>query len=335
MLKLEYDHTNYEELLQFFAKTFKHKLKDNTLTLPPEIGTGYFKYIQLSNGLQGLISDYTVHKDITFQRTKIKEDYFSLRFDEVYTPDSGDENGTAALTAMPVPTIVNPAKSAVFLGSTRFDWLFITPANSRVKGVDFIFSKEWMSNFIGMESVGGMIKKYLSLKMSAFNYEPMDVEYKRILSEIVTPDVDPSYERLVVQNRVMLLLERFFTRINDKMSDMHFDVKVSNEDITRLKKIEAELVKDFSVEPLGIAKLARMAAMSPSKLKNSFKEIYGLPIYQYYQKQRMNKAKAMLLSQKYTVRDVGIDVGFSNLSNFAKAFKKSFDQLPSDLLYNR
>nr|WP_255551783.1 helix-turn-helix transcriptional regulator [Aridibaculum aurantiacum] len=75
-----------------------------------------------------------------------------------------------------------------------------------------------------------------------------------------------------------------------------------------------------------------MAAMSPSKLKNSFKEIYGMPVYQYYQKHRMNKAKAMLLSRKYSVKEVGMELGYSNLSNFAKAFKKSFDQLPSDIL---
>jgi AraC-like DNA-binding protein len=171
--------------------------------------------------------------------------------------------------------------------------------------------------------------------MSAFNYEPMDMEYKRILGEIVNTEVDPSFEKLVVQNRTMLLLERFFTRIYFKMSDMHFDVKLSNDDINRLKQIENELVKDFSVEPPGIAKLARMAAMSPSKLKNSFKEIYGLPVYQYFQKHRMNKAKAMLLSKKYSVKEVGMELGYSNLSNFAKAFRKSFDQLPSDLLGNR
>ena len=50
--------------------------------------------------------------------------------------------------------------------------------------------------------------------------------------------------------------------------------------------IEKELVKDFSSEPPGITKLARMAAMSPSKLKNSFKEIYGLPVYQYLSKEQ-------------------------------------------------
>jgi AraC-like DNA-binding protein len=201
-----------------------------------------------------------------------------------------------------------------------------------VKGVNILFSKQWLEHFLEVESVGEMIKKYLSLKMSAFNYEPMDIEYKRILGQIIQSQVDPSLETFMIQNRVMLLLERFFTRIYHKMSDMHFDVKLSNNDINRLKEIERELVKDFSIEPPGINKLARLAAMSPSKLKNSFKEIYGMPVYQYYQKHRMNKAKAMLLSRKYTVKEVGMELGYSNLSNFAKAFRKSFDQLPSDLL---
>jgi AraC-like DNA-binding protein len=327
VIKIEFNHTDYEEMLKYFADIFKGKLKNNTLQLPTDIGDGYMKLIELPNGLQGVVSDYTVNQDLLLTRTKINKDYYTLRFDEVIIPDSMPVESGQLL-----PPGVSPVRSAVFLGSTKFDWMFLSTKGTRVKGVNILFSKEWLEQFLEVESVGDMIKKYLSLKMSAFNYEPMDMEYKRILGEIVQTGVDPSFETLVIQNRVMLLLERFFTRIYYKMSDMHFSVKVSNEDINRLKLIEKELVKDFSAEPPGINRLARLAAMSPSKLKNSFKEIYGLPVYQYYQKHRMNKAKAMLLSRKYSVREVGMEVGYSNLSNFAKAFKKSFDQLPSDLL---
>lgn len=327
MIKIEFNHTDYSELLSYYAEVFKGRLKNNKLELPPDIGEGFIKLIELPNGLQGLVSDYTVNQDILLNRTKINKDYFTLRFDEVIIPEVAPvESGQS------MPVELSPVRSAVFLGSTKFDWMFLSTKGTRVKGVNILFSKEWLEQFLEVESVGDLIKKYLSLKMSAFNYEPMDMEYKRILAEIVQPNVDAAFETLIIQNRVMLLLERFFTRIYHKMSDMHFDVKLSNEDINRLKLIEKELVKDFSVEPPGITKLARMAAMSPSKLKNSFKEIYGLPVYQYFQKHRMNKAKAMLLSKKYSVREVGMELGYSNLSNFAKAFKKSFDQLPSDLL---
>ena len=327
MVKIEFNHTDYEEMLRYFAEVLKGKITKNTLHLPAHIGQGFMKLIELPNGLQGIISDYTVHDDLLLNRQKINKDFYTLRFDEVIIPESqpGDNASLVAVDASPVRT-------AVFLGSSKFDWMFLSTKGTRVKGVNILFSKEWLEQFLEVESVGDMIKKYLSLKMSAFNYEPMDMEYKRILAEVVQTDVDPSFETLIIQNRIMLLLERFFTRIFYKMSDMHFDVKLSNEDINRLKVIEKELVKDFTSDPPPIKTLARRAAMSPSKLKNSFKEIYGLPIGQYHQKHRMNKAKAMLLSRKYSIREVGVEVGYSNLSNFAKAFKKAFDQLPSDLL---
>jgi AraC-like DNA-binding protein len=327
VLKIDFNHTDYGEMLEYFAESFQAKFQNNLLQLPPHIGEGYMKLIELPNGLKGIVSNYVVNQDIVLNRSKNTEDYYTLRFDEVIIPET-----LAAGNGQSLPADLSPVRSAVFLGSTRFDWLFFSTKGTRVKGVNILFSKQWLEQFIEVESVGDIIKKYLSLKMSAFVYEPMDMEYKRLLAEIVTTEVDPSFETFVIQNRVMLLLERFFTRIYNKMSDMHFDVKVSNDDISRLKMIEKELVKDFSVEPASITTLAKMAAMSPSKLKNSFKEVYGLPVYQYFQKHRMNKAKAMLLSRKYTVKEVGMDLGYSNLSNFAKAFRKSFDQLPSDLL---
>ncbi len=327
MLKLDFNHTNFSEMLQHFAESFKVKVIKNTLYLPEEIGNGYLKLIILPNGLQGIISDYTIHTDLLINRTRNASDNFTLRFDEVLIPEIQD------LASLPsLPTGANPVRSAVYLGSTKYDWMFFCTKGTQVKGVNVLFSREWLEGFVAVESVGEIIKKYLSLKMSAFNYEPMDLEYKRLLSEILKVNNENVFENFIVQNRVMLLLERFFTRIYYKMSDTHFEVKLSNDDINSLKMVEKELLKDFTAEPPGITKLARMAAMSPSKLKGSFKEIFGLPVYQYYQKHRMNRAKAMLLSRKYSVREVGMEVGYSNLSNFAKAFRKSFDQLPSDLL---
>lgn len=319
MLKLEYNHTDYDELLKFYSKSLKSKLKDNVLTIDPSIGNGFMKLVKLPNQLQLLISDYSFHEDILFQRKKSEADSYTLRFDEVIGAEGSDTG----------------SKSAVFLSSSRFDWLFLYIKNTRVRNVNIQFSRSWLESFLGVEEVGDVIKKYLSLKMSAFNYEPMDAEYKRILGELISAQDASGFENLIIHNRTMLLMERFFTRIYKKMNDQHFDVKVSNDDIQRLQKVEQELLKDFSVPPPNITRLAKMAAMSPSKLKNAFKEVYGLPIYQYFQKHRMNKAKAMLLSSRYNVKEVGMEVGYSNLSNFAKAFKKSFDQLPSDIISGR
>lgn len=327
MFEIDYSFTNYSELLLFFATKFKVKLKNNVLHFPESIGKGYMKLIELPNGLQGIVSDYVVYTDIRFNWQKISQDCFILRFDEASIPEISTNDSSDFL-----PESAMQVRSAVFLASTRYDWIFICKKGTAVKGVNILFTKEWLEQFLKVENVGDMIRKYLNLKITALNHEPMNVEYKRLLNEIVQVNGEKDFETMIIQNRVMLLLERFFTRTYYKMSDMHFNVKLSNEVISRLANVERSLIKDFSAKPKSIIELAKMAAMSSSKLKSSFKEIYGLPLYQYFQKKRMHKAKAMLVSRKYSVREVGMEVGYSNLSNFAKAFRKSFDQLPSDLL---
>jgi AraC-like DNA-binding protein len=45
----------------------------------------------------------------------------------------------------------------------------------------------------------------------------------------------------------------------------------------------------------------------------------------------MQMARDLLLSGDFSVKEVGIQVGYSNLSNFAAAFKKEFHLLPSEI----
>jgi AraC-like DNA-binding protein len=43
----------------------------------------------------------------------------------------------------------------------------------------------------------------------------------------------------------------------------------------------------------------------------------------------MQKARSLLLTGQYTVKEVGLQLGYTNLSNFSLAFKKEFGILPS------
>jgi AraC-like DNA-binding protein len=106
---------------------------------------------------------------------------------------------------------------------------------------------------------------------------------------------------------------------------------VSRDDIEAAQKIEGILTDNAIVIPPTIKELSRKVAMSDSKLKKIFKSVYGLPIYEYFQKHRMQKARLMLLSGNYSIKDVGYSLGYSNLSNFTLAFKKEFHKLPSEI----
>ena len=75
--------------------------------------------------------------------------------------------------------------------------------------------------------------------------------------------------------------------------------------------------------------------MSSTKLKTRFKQIYGMKLYEFYNRRRLEQAKEMLKSGNFSVREAGVNIGFSNLSNFAKAFKKEFGILPRQILKSK
>ncbi|HYJ65051.1 MAG TPA: helix-turn-helix transcriptional regulator, partial [Parafilimonas sp.] len=121
-------------------------------------------------------------------------------------------------------------------------------------------------------------------------------------------------------------------RFYKKTSEEYKPIRASSDELQRLKTVESEILKDFSYTPPNINQLSRMAAMSPSKLKLIFKQVFGMPVYQYYQKHRMQKGKAMLITQKYSIKQVAAELGYTHVKDFSKAFQKHFDQFPDELI---
>ena len=70
--------------------------------------------------------------------------------------------------------------------------------------------------------------------------------------------------------------------------------------------------------------------MSGTKLKQRFKQVYGYHLYEFYNKQRLEKAKE-LIAQGATPKEAGYSIGFSDVSNFTKAFKKEYGYTPGTI----
>ena len=110
-------------------------------------------------------------------------------------------------------------------------------------------------------------------------------------------------------------------------------LQFKEEEISRLVKAENMLLEDFSKTPPTISLLSKVCTMSPTKFKNDFKVLYGLPVYEYYQKNRMAYARALIQGGEHAIKEVGMMIGYSNLGHFAAAFKKEYNMLPSEWLH--
>jgi AraC-like DNA-binding protein len=109
---------------------------------------------------------------------------------------------------------------------------------------------------------------------------------------------------------------------------------VKKNDLESMQHVEQILSSKLEGFP-SLESLAQEVFMSTSKLKNLFKQVYGHTLYDYYNKSRLQRAKDLLLTGQCSIKQAGSEIGFSNLSHFAKAFRKEFGILPRDLVKGR
>jgi len=324
MMEIYYDSASYNDWLLTLSKSFKAKVTDGIMVIPSHIGVGYIKAVTLPNDISVLISDSKFREDVMMHRTNSKSQYYILQFNEVVEAPK--------LYSTPKDDSFNMLKQMVLLTNTEVASKYFIPANARLLSYKIIFKRSHLRQCLDDKVIDELLSKYFSEFVQSGAVDPLGVEYRSILQELMKETITHPLAMNFMQNRTMMLIEKFLFKLMAQEKPEADKLRFSDNDIVRLMKIESMLVNDFSVTPPNINYLSRLCAMSPTKLKTDFKKLYGMPIYEYYQKNRMQRAKSLLLEGKHSIKEVGIKVGYSNLSHFAGSFKKQFGVLPSELI---
>lgn len=326
MLELKYNDSVYADFIQTCARLFNTKADKNHLTIPDNYGKGYMVSFILPEGISVMLGDTTFKEDFYLQRSPShNHQFFILQFNETFAVD---EKQTSKLLDKDVQRV---QQNMVLLTNSFIQAKFLVPANTRVRTVKLIFEKQHLLNLLGQDVVDKFLTTYFAQLFKKVNTEAIDAGYRLLLNEVLKHSDDHPLRITFIQNRVLLLLERFLIHFMDKMNHDKSDFKLKDDEISRLIKVESLLVKDYSVVPPTITELSKVSAMSPTKLKKDFKAMYGMPLYEYFQKNRMMRAKDLLMEEKYAIKEVGMMVGYTNLGHFAASFKKEFGILPSEL----
>ena len=156
-------------------------------------------------------------------------------------------------------------------------------------------------------------------------------EEKKLLQEIFETDVDNEFGKLVLHNRILLLIEKTLNRFLMNELPVSKTKRLTENDMNGLKEVEFILSEKELEKFPSVEELSRIALMGSSKLKKRFKEVYGMKLYEFYNYNRLSKAKQSIESGENSIKEAAYRIGFSNLSNFSKAFKKEFGILPSQI----
>lgn len=86
-------------------------------------------------------------------------------------------------------------------------------------------------------------------------------------------------------------------------------------------------IRDQYDQPLRIANLAAIAAMSPSSFHRHF--LTSMTPLDYQKQLRLNEARMRLLTGDHEVATVGFSVGYSSPSQFSREYRRMFGTAPS------
>jgi len=329
MIVLSINHTDYKLLLKDLATVLgiPYNNGDDFIRIPEHAGSGTLKVLQLFNELNVLLIDAAFNQALIYKRPPSETRYYVLHFEDVYIKGT-----TRSLIDDELLQKTNTHHAYARLTSNIFSFSEELPPGISIKSVKILFEEKWLEKYLGLSADTSVLQKYLALKTESFDIEPLDAAYLKLIEEIYSVPQNDPLQNIYLQNRVALLVERFFTRIHEKSDLVGGIFKLTDDEMQRLIKVEQSLIKDFSEAPPTIEEFSKMVSMSSTKLKRSFKEMYGNSIYSYYQKLRMERARELLLSGQYNIRQTSQAVGYINTTNFITAFKKQYNILPAQLL---
>ena len=323
MTEMQLNKPDFTELLICFADGFKIRNENAQINFPLHLGKGFCRAEKLPSGITVIISDTIFNQELSVTRPDFEDHYFILQFNEEFEDHSN--------TNSKVKKSIDDFQSVVKLSHTLVPETYVFPSSKRLRSVKFFFNKDQLYSLLGRAAVEKLLNQYFPTVITTDMQMPIATEYRVMLDDLWNDVINQPLRQNYIQNRVLLLLEKYICKLYERKDLQAKKVKRSDDETLRLMKVESLLVKDFSEAPPKIRDLSRISAMSPTKLKNDFKQLYGLPIYEYFQKNRMLKAKSLLVLGKFNIKEVGIMVGYSNLSHFASAFKRSFGYLPSSI----
>jgi len=148
-----------------------------------------------------------------------------------------------------------------------------------------------------------------------------------VIDEILDCPYDEStsrfYFELKVREYLFVLLEQLNPRIEKyKFTPYEKDC---------IMKVKDALMSDLSQPPVSMRELARKAGINEFKLRVGFQHFFGMGVFEYYKKARMEKAKELLLVTNRPIKDICRLTGYTRTTNFITAFRNYFGQTPGSL----
>jgi AraC family transcriptional regulator, transcriptional activator of the genes for pyochelin and ferripyochelin receptors len=148
-----------------------------------------------------------------------------------------------------------------------------------------------------------------------------------IINNLLTCPYQEAMRRFYFDNKMKELL---FLLLIQKYSSAALQTRLTRGDKAAIHEarniIEAGIGKHIT-----IGKISQQVGMNEFRLKNAFKQVFGIGMFEYMLQARMQRARLLLLETDKPIKEIAMLAGYTSIQNFQTAFKKYFNATPASL----
>ena len=296
---------------------------DHSVTFPASIGEGYFKHYNFFEGLT--LKLFSFKGEQTLELVRNGCDSSPLIIVLFYNQEHVSKqyiNGQPSLIGYHTP-------NGVFMPSPEITTRWVVPPHIRVSQVSLVFDRELMlKSLLNQDSFLGQL---LKCNEGFYLFESLTPQMYHLIGEIIgITGNKENLQNLLLQQKSMELLNLFLHKVDSRMLPEQ-NIRLNQADIEKVFSVRKQLSDNLTNLP-PLKQLSIEAGMSVSKLQKCFRQVFGKSISEYALTEKMEVARQMLAGKKYSVSEVGYQLGYSNMSHFTKAFNRQFGINPKDFL---
>jgi len=279
---------------------------DGTLALPASVGTGFIRHLAPEPGLRLAIHRYSLAQALTLTR--------------VASP-THPETLLLSFQAFGAASGVHAHLSTAQLASTNVGFTTTLPAQTDIFIVALAIDKTLLASWLtGSE---GLPPALFTARHPMVLDTLLTPELQAVLLQVTAPQqahpLDAFFYKIKCQELVYWLFRELAARVTARPRPLH------PADVEKIFQVRAALLATLHAPP-SLPSLALAAGLSETKMRQLFRQVFDSSLYDYYQAARMAEARWRL--QTWSVSEVGDQLGFTNLSHFARLFAKHHGLTP-------
>jgi AraC-like DNA-binding protein len=300
---------------------------DITWKYPEQLGQGYWREIQLRDGLELAIAHYRLHDTVIMQLPEREHPLeYSFRLSSGYkTQHRSTRGGQYYLYGSGLA----PAEISESSDTEQVD------VNVHIDPSLFTTLLYQTSDSIPQEL------RHLIKPSSQIYYTRSGTTtgaMQTALQQILHCSFQGIAKRMYLESKVwelmaLLVEEELKLHERSKHANRTQSLKpvLKPDDIDRIHQARAILLQRLD-NPPSLIELSRQVGLNDCTLKRGFRQVFGTTAFGLLHDHRLEQARQLLEERRLNISEIAQTIGFANRSYFAAAFRKKFGVAPREYL---